>query len=662
MKILYCFLVFLFFTFFVNSNLNAQNYSDTTFNKRNVFQLGEVVISASINRKFVFSEEMMKLNKTDVATSINILPSITLCNVGARNESTIYLRGFDLRSVPVYADGIPIYVPYDGYVDLARFTNAGLSKIEISKGYSSILFGANTIGGAINLISSKPSKKIEINIKTGIFSGNGYTTNANIGSKLGKFYIQGSFLKIKQEFYPLSKYFDTSKYESDRKLDNSYKNDSKVSFKMGFTPNKTDEYSINYIYQHGEKGNPVYLGKDQNIKVRFWQWPRWDKQSLYFISKTNITKKNYVKTRLFYDKFINQVKSFDDNSYTSQTLRYAFTSNYNDYSFGANIEVGTEIISNNVLKIAVHLKNDVHREHNEGDPIIHFSDNTFSYAIEDEFSPSDKLKFIPGISFNTRKSLIAEYYNSNTSNISDFPENNDIAKNLQIATYYKFSDNCNLSFTTALKSRFATMKDRYSYKMGFAIPNPNLKTETAINFEIASKFKIINVINFEPAIFYSRLNNTIQMVDNVEPNISQMQNTGEAEFYGTDFSFNFLILNNLTLNTNYTYIQRNNITNPDLKFTDVPNHKLFAYIDYFPLKKLELVVSTEYNSKRFSTSYGTINQQFVIFGTQLSYILSKYFKVETGINNILDKNYSLVEGYPSEGRNFYASIIFNISK
>ncbi|MGZ8220275.1 MAG: TonB-dependent receptor plug domain-containing protein, partial [Methylobacter sp.] len=42
--------------------------------------------------------------------------------MGARNERLIYIRGFNSRQVPLFMDGIPVYVPYDGNVDLNRFS------------------------------------------------------------------------------------------------------------------------------------------------------------------------------------------------------------------------------------------------------------------------------------------------------------------------------------------------------------------------------------------------------------------------------------------------------------------------------------------------------------------------------------------------------------
>lgn len=62
-----------------------------------------------------------------------LLPGIHIANIGARNESVVWVRGFDLRQVPVFVDGIPVYVPFDGYVDMGRFTTFDLAEIQVAK-------------------------------------------------------------------------------------------------------------------------------------------------------------------------------------------------------------------------------------------------------------------------------------------------------------------------------------------------------------------------------------------------------------------------------------------------------------------------------------------------------------------------------------------------
>ena len=93
-----------------------------------VFQLGVVEVDAkseqlAISDKEVLSQEdIARHNRNDVASALNLLPGISVQNLGARNERLIYLRGFNSRQVPLFMDGIPVYVPYDGNVDLNRFS------------------------------------------------------------------------------------------------------------------------------------------------------------------------------------------------------------------------------------------------------------------------------------------------------------------------------------------------------------------------------------------------------------------------------------------------------------------------------------------------------------------------------------------------------------
>jgi iron complex outermembrane receptor protein len=175
-----------------------------------VFNLGEVRVlgrRSLDSANTAASRQIEAFNRLDVGRALNLLPGVNLSAVGARNESMVYVRGFDLRQVPVFIDGIPVYVPYDGYVDLARFTTFDLAEINVAKGFSSVIYGPNTMGGAINLVSRRPQKRFDFDGRAGLLSGQGRRLNLNLGTNLGKFYLQGSASQLKQETFPLSAQF-----------------------------------------------------------------------------------------------------------------------------------------------------------------------------------------------------------------------------------------------------------------------------------------------------------------------------------------------------------------------------------------------------------------------------------------------------------------------
>lgn len=636
-----------------------------------VFTLGEVSVSSNkIGPAFnsVRSSRLQTFARNDAAQALNLLPGVTLSEVGPRNEAMLYIRGFDLRRVPVLIDGIPVYVPYDGYVDLARFTVFDLSEVQISKDYTSVNYGPNAMGGAINLITRKPVNKFELDGATGWQSG-GYRSNFNVGSNLGKFYIQAGVSRYKRNYFPMSKDFVPTKTEDGGHRGNAYSKDEKVSVKVAYTPNSKSEYAISYAYQHGTKGTPVYTGTDTLNslfkKPRYWQWPKWDKQSLYFLSSTQIDSTQYIKTRLYYDRFINTLNSYDDDTYTTMTKPYAFSSLYNDYTFGGILEYGKKIGQADNLVASAQYKQDVHREHNLGEPVAKMSDVTTTVGVENQLKITGQLLLFTGLSFNDRSSLTAQHYNSTTGTIDDFPPNRSNAVNVQGALQYNIDPDNTLGLTVARKTRFATTKDRYSYSMGTALANPDLKAEYAVNYDLSYKGNFLgNTLKLYGSAFYSKIYNTILSVNSVAydsttgTSLSQLQNTGKSEHVGFELGINYRIVPSLLAGANYTYTKLNNITDPGIYFTDVPRSKFWGFIEYDLKSIFSIQVNGENDSKRYSTSYGTVAGAFTLFNTSAKVHVWRWFSAQAGVNNIFDKNYALTEGYPEPGRNYFANLIY----
>lgn len=162
----------------------------------NVFSLGEIEVkdSREVNR-FVTSdkvtnEEMRLFNTDRLPDALDLLPGVTTGNSGNRNEKRVFIRGFGTTQVPVFMDGFPVYMSYDRSFDFNRFTTFDLSEIVVTKGFTSVLYGPNTMGGAINMISRKPVKAFEGDVGAGYGTGNAWNAYANLGSKHEKWYLR----------------------------------------------------------------------------------------------------------------------------------------------------------------------------------------------------------------------------------------------------------------------------------------------------------------------------------------------------------------------------------------------------------------------------------------------------------------------------------------
>ena len=640
--------------------IQAQHRSDTIPESTRSYLLGQIDIYGQPIMYSIKKESLASDYRYSIVHQLVRVPSVAFIFSGSRNESSVSIQGFDLRSIPVFIDGIPVSATYDGYMDLSRINVGALEKIEISKGFSSILHGVNATGGTINLVTPKPEHRIELTAAGYIGSGEEYNGHLSLGQKFRKIYYQVGYSKSDKEYVTLSENFETRNLQQTRKLDNSWQKNGTFNAKFGYTPNGNNEFSVAYYNIDGEKGNPIYLGADKNIKVRYWQWPEWKKEGVRFITKSQFQFGFTLRANAYYDRLANTLKSYDDNTYTTQKKGSSFTSFYRDENYGGAVELTKMIYKSHELKFAGQLKKENHRENNIGEPIKHFTDHTFSGGIEDQFYINNRWSLLGGISFNFRDGIKAEEYNSKTKEINDYPNNSDNSLNYQVAGIYKFRGVVT-TLTFAKKSRFATMKDRYSYRNGIAMPNIDLKSEVAYKSELSFDWAPLQFIHLKSSIFYHKLNNTIQHVDEVMPGIAQMQNTGESYFFGGDLTVEIYPTKRLSILTSYSYLKRKNTSNPELRFTDIPEGRITSGIDFEPLKSLHTFLNIEYNAASYSTSYGTRNPDFIVLDINIKYLTPFGLGIEAGINNLFDLNYTRTEGYYESGRTLHFSLSYNFN-
>jgi iron complex outermembrane receptor protein len=233
--------------------------------------------------------------------------------------------------VPLYLDGVRIFLPADNRIDFNRFLTPDLAEIQFQKGYVSVLNGPGGLGGAINLVSRKPTKEIELEGRSGVtFNGNADDVNAwnayaYAGTKSDTYYAQVSGTFLDQDHWNLSNDFQPVLVSRDDggNRDHSDIEDWRINVKAGFTPNATDEYSINYTTQSGEKSAPLHIAGQAVPPQRYWTWPYWDLASLSWLSKTAVGEQSYLKTNVYYNTFENLLQSFASD-YRTQTENNQF--------------------------------------------------------------------------------------------------------------------------------------------------------------------------------------------------------------------------------------------------------------------------------------------------------------------------------------------------
>ncbi len=135
-----------------------------------VYQKQEVVITATrtpINSIDAPSRvtkidvgKMQDAGFADTKSMLSLVDGIFVNDHGPAQIGTVCLRGTSSEQTLFMLDGVSLNNVQDGDLDLFLVPTNELSSIEISQGGSSALYGANAVGGVINLESKTPSENL----------------------------------------------------------------------------------------------------------------------------------------------------------------------------------------------------------------------------------------------------------------------------------------------------------------------------------------------------------------------------------------------------------------------------------------------------------------------------------------------------------------------
>ncbi len=606
-------------------------------------------------------ETFTKLDKRNVAEALSIVPGVTLQKSGARNEQQVRVRGFDNRQVPVFYDGVPIYIPYDGNLDLGRFLTSNLASLEVSKGYTSLLQGPNQMGGSINLTTSKPKEPLEASMgyRQGWSRGsdNAFDADASLGIKNDSGYLQVSGSQLKQRFAGLPRSVDNPVAGENGRRANSASDDKRGIVKVGFTPRESDEYTFTYIKQDGEKQNPPYAGASSQMP-RYWQWPEYDKESYYYQGTTKLGDMFTLKSRAYHDTFKNTLLMY--NSLSDLKQGKGNYSHYDDYTDGAGLQLSADLRERDQLAFAAHWKEDVHRE--KGDrsaPYDRYEDRTWSLSSEYQWAVDDRWDVVAGISYDWRDSLGAMKHENNGS-ITHYDDNNQSAFNWQAMAKYHFDNRDDIALSFSDRSRFPTLKERYTTSRPafgqVALVNPNLKAERAHSIDLTYNGYLSDSWGYEASVYYNRVSDAI-LAQNIDANTVQNRNSGRVDYTGFDLGIKGQIVEEVKIGLSYGLIH-SDVKDKDVgKITGLPTQTVIGWITYTPWQPLSLTLSEEARSSSYSNTDGSQRAAgFAVTNLRADYHIVKGLSVNASVNNLFDTAYAYSEGFVEQGRNFWTGI------
>jgi outer membrane receptor for ferrienterochelin and colicins len=181
--------------------------------------------------------------------------------------------------------------------------------------------------------------------------------------------------------------------------------------------------------------------------------------------------------------------------------------------------------------------------------------------------------------------------------------------------------------------------------------NPNLKPEIATSREIGLGAFIFDKIELDATYFYNKFRDLIAWQED-NAYWWRPSNVNAATIKGVETNLTCQITKSLNLNMNYTRLSALNDTTKKW-LTYRPRHEYKATVYYNLDDKLKWYLTGRYISKRYATEDNSrfVKSYFTAY-TSICYNVTKFAEINLTVNNIFDRDYQEVEGYPMPGTNF----------
>lgn len=580
-------------------------------------ELEPIIVTASkIEQKYKYStqnisivteEDIEASGVNEVTEILDLLPSVDILEYGSIGSTrSVHTRGASSNQVLTLIDGRPVNTPRDGATDFNQIPLSNIERIEVLRGPAASIYGANAVGGVINIITRSGKEKMQTEVlgKFGSFATK--LTSLTHGYKIHNF-----------DYFLAYDYLTSHGHR-----DNSDYLSNNINTKFGYQINQDNRLSFSSGYYNSETGTPGLLSNpDLDDRQEVF------KKYLDLTYNGKIIQGQDLLLKLFHNsdrlEFIETFNPLDKD--THQTKVY-----------GLDAQISQTLF--NIFRTAIGLSYQEHK-------LDSSTSNRHAYNLKGIYLESETDFFDKGsLKFGAR-----------WDDYSNFGDRISPSTSFNLWLF----DKIKLHSLVARSFRAPTFNDLYWPREDFGFwggveGNPNLGPEKAISYEagIAGYLE-----NFKTDLTFFKTN----FRDLIEWTVDESlwwrpNNLSSATIKGAELETELVIQEYLKANFNYTYLESKN--EDTLKWLIYrPRHLYKLRLRYCPTPRYELGLSGIYKTKRFANVDNTVFlKHHFVMNFNFTYKINDYAKILFEIENIFDRRYQEQRDYSMPGRAFYGGI------
>jgi outer membrane cobalamin receptor len=585
--------------------------------------VGQVVVTATKTEmelsdvpqatSVITREEILKTPDRSVAEIIQRTAGVEVSQYGPTGAVSLpKIRGSESEQVLILLNGRRINDAQSGKFDLSNLPVAkeDIERIEILRGAASALYGADAMGGVINVITRTPSQVPYTRASASYGRYGTYEYSLFHQRKVGAFAYGVSLSKEQSQGY----------------RENSDADKWTVGGEIGYalTPQSEVKVSARMIQKEiGVPGSVTFPDPDDRQK---------DQNTLLDLSyQGKITSQLTLGFKGFHNQYR---RTFDPGTQGFSTGSPFLHKNYatggelqTTYARGEThlISGGAEFIQDRVNSSAIG---------------VHEASRGAVY-LQDEMEIARILTATIGLRYDSH-SIYKDQFNPRAGAVLRLP------------------GDTRLRASIARSFRAPTFDDLFWPEDAYTAGNPNLQPEKAWSYELGGEKKFGDRAVLKAAGFYRRVEDLIiwQMGSDFK---FRPSNVKTAEIWGVETEMVFHPFKGLTIPFNYTYLYpRETSTGEPIIFK--PKHTANAGVEYVTPFGLKTSLRGRY-VQFYVNETTALNRDYFVADVKLAYELKVYQNLKgeafLSLTNVLDRDYQINEGYPMPPRSLTGGVSFS---
>jgi vitamin B12 transporter len=567
----------------------------------------------------VNGEDFQTYHYPTVDEALRSVPGVEIRRSGAYGKTTsVTIRGANANQVQVLVDGLRVKSPTLGQVDLSDISPDLIERIEVIRGAQSTLYGADAIGGVINIITRK---------------GKGGPFQATVQQEVGNYDTLVSRATVYGAWKILNYALSASHFESNGQFQNDETDANAISARIGATLPENSTLDFVFRYNKNDIGVPVkgVFPGPQPINPIINRNARSQSETTIFSLEGKTRPVEWWETR-------------------GRLARYENSAGFQD-----PVDPGVDFDFATFSQVNV--------ERREAEWV-----NSFFIGKWSTSSVGLEHRREIGESHNTFRAV------SETQSVF-FEQQLRFFERLFLTGGFRVEDNSVFGTTTTERGSLAFLiketgtRLRGSAGTGFRAPtfndlffpgfgNPDLQPEKSLSYDFGVDQKLWNNrIRLGLTYFQNNFRNLIACCTPLPTApFGGPFNVGRARSAGIEFTSEVDVLPNLIASLNYTYTDSENLAT-DRPLPREPRHRWNIGLTWEPISKLSLFTQVHVVSEQFEQFGEVYNSGYTrvdIGGTWRILERTGWLqKLElTGrIQNLLNEGYAEVRGFPALGIN-----------